>query len=346
MENAIWRIIDVNFNRGREAARVIEEYARFALNSSILSAKAKELRHELCRAVGRLDQAKLLACRDIISDVGCGLEIDAQHKRRGIDSVFIAAAKRLPEALRALSEAIETLEPSLAKTIENLRYRAYDLEKEITLRCNSRNKYKDVKLYVLLDETLGESFGSVARACIDGGADCLQLRAKCVSDSRRMEMAEELVSICRSKKVVSIINDRVDIALACGADGVHLGQDDLPIETVKKLLTQPMVIGLSTHNPEQLRAAIEAGVDYVGLGPTFKTTTKDFSSYAGIEYLKAASDILKTSSIVGTAIGGICAENVDMVKEAGINSVAVCSAVTSSNDPTLACAKIKEILLS
>lgn len=344
MENAIWRIIDVNFNRGREAARVIEEYARFGLNSSILSAKAKQLRHELCKIVGALDQSKLLACRDIISDVGCGLEVDAQHKRKDIHNVFVAAAKRLPEALRALSEATETIEPQLARSIEKLRYRAYDLEKEITLRSDSYNRYKNVKLYVLLDETLGDSFGDVARACIDGGANCLQLRAKNVSDYKRMEMAKELVDICGLRDAVSIINDRVDIALACGADGVHFGQDDMPIEIVKKLLTKPMIIGLSTHNTNQLNAAIEAGVDYVGLGPTFKTLTKDFSSYAGIDYLKAASEILKTSSVVGTAIGGICAENIDKVRDAGINSVAVCSAVTSADNPALACEKIKALL--
>lgn len=344
MENAIWRIIDVNFNRGREAARVIEEYTRFGLNSSILSAKIKQLRHELCRFVGKLDQTKLLACRDIISDVGCDLTVDAQHKRSDIHSVFVAAARRLPEALRALSEATQTIDPQLACAIEKLRYRAYDLEKEITLRTNSYDRYKNVKLYVLLGEELGESFGDVARACIDGGADCLQLRAKNVSDYCRLKMAQELVSICETGNAVSIINDRVDIALACGADGVHFGQDDMPIEYVKKLLTQPMIIGLSTHNTNQLQAAIEIGVDYVGLGPTFQTSTKNFTSYAGLDYLSAASKMLESSSVVGTAIGGICADNIEKIKGVGINSVAVCSAVTSSDDPAGACLKIKKLL--
>jgi len=346
MENAIWRIIDVNFNRAREGARVVEEYARFALNSQELSAAAKQLRHELSAAIGLLDQGKMLSCRDTLADVGVMLEVEGQLKRTNLETVFSAAAKRLPEALRALSETIQVVEPSVALVMEKLRYQAYDLEKKISLKANAYNKYSNVLLYVLLDENLGDSFGDIAKACIAGGVDCLQLRAKQSPDNIRLKLADELVSLCKPNSVVSIINDRVDIALSCGADGVHFGQDDVSITRIRAILTSPMILGLSTHNTQQLCEAIALGADYVGLGPTFTTETKQFDSYAGLEYLAQASEELKGTCIGHTAIGGINPENLEKVLSTGIKTVAVCSAVTSSSNPEQVCKKLKDQLVA
>lgn len=341
MEKAIWRIIDVNFNRAREGARVVEEFARFVLNSKVLSSKAKQLRHELSSAISKLDQSKLITSRDSQNDVGFGLEVQGQLKRKEAKDVFIAAAKRLPEALRSLTETIQTIDPETAFQIEKLRFQAYSLEKEITLAIDTSLRYSKVKLYVLLDGSLGSKLEEVAKACIDGGADCLQLRAKNLDDLTIFELAKRLVNLCKSNDVISIINDRVDIAIASDADGVHLGQDDLPVEKIREIIPKPMIIGLSTHNPDQLSKAIAQNVDYVGVGPAFQTITKPDIEIAGLSYIEKAMQMLADTGVGHAVIGGVSLENIDQLTALGVNTAAVCSAVTQADNPKEACEKLK-----
>ena len=228
MERAVYRIIDANFNRAREGLRVIEEYCRFAMESASLSARAKTLRHRLCDAVAKLDAGKLAACRDSQADVGRAMHVDNQLARKDLRDCFTAAAKRLPEALRALAETTQTLDPALAQVFEELRFNAYTLEKDIVLADNAAEKFKSVRLYVLITvtpDTADASVFDLASACALSGADCLQLRTKGVSDDRILHLACEFVRICAENEIVSIINDRTDIAVAAGADGVHLTQN-------------------------------------------------------------------------------------------------------------------------
>jgi thiamine-phosphate pyrophosphorylase len=141
---------------------------------------------------------------------------------------------------------------------------------------------------------------------------------------------------------LSIINDRVDIAVASGADGVHLGQNDVPIEQARKLQTAPLIIGKSTHSVEQLAAAIAELPTYVSLGPVFATPTKPKVKPVGIDYVERALPILSGTGICNVAIGGITENNIETVLAAGARTVAVSSAVTTSPDPTAACRKLKE----
>jgi len=125
MDRSAYRIIDANFNRAREAIRVIEDYCRFALSSTWLSLRAKELRHKLTRAVSKLDSGRLLSSRDTLNDVGVGKNIDSQFKRSNLKDCLTAGCKRLTEALRTLAEIVQIHDSSIAKTIEDLRYDAY-----------------------------------------------------------------------------------------------------------------------------------------------------------------------------------------------------------------------------
>ncbi len=344
MQQSVYRIIDVNFNRAREAARVMEEFARFVLNSQPLSARVKALRHKLSSIVDSLDQTLLIMSRDSRRDVGVGLRVEGQMSRGDIRDVFTAAAKRLPEALRALAETIQTINPQSASDIESLRFEAYSLEKDIFLRLENHRRYADVRLYVLLDNSLGERFEHIAMQCIKGGADCLQLRCKNIDDGQRYALAQKLVKMCRDNGVLSVINDSADIAVACGADGLHLGQDDLPVEAARGLYPRPIITGLSTHNLAQLHAAIELNVDYVGIGPAFATTTKPGIEVAGLGYVKDAVKTLAGTGIGHAVIGGINLGNIAQVVAAGVKTVAVCSAVTSSDEPAVVCRKFKEML--
>ena len=129
MERALFRIIDANFNRAREAARLMEEYCRFALNSRELTGRAKKLRHQICDAIRRLDPNMLITGRDIHADVGRGMAVEGQLSRLNLSDCFTAAAKRLTEALRVLAETTQTLEPAVAQVFEQLRFDAYSLER-------------------------------------------------------------------------------------------------------------------------------------------------------------------------------------------------------------------------
>jgi len=341
MERAVYRIIDANFNRAREAIRVIEEFCRFALNSGSLTERAKQLRHELSAAIDKLDAGRLISSRDTLADVGVDKTVENQLRRAELKDCFTAACKRLTEALRTLAEMTQTVNPSVAQTIENLRYSAYTLEKDIVLFSDATEKFKRVRLYIVITSNLPADVLSLTHKCVAGGADCVQLRAKEIEDDSLFALACEFVQICKADGVLSIINDRADIAVAAGADGVHLGQNDLPIEQVRKLQLAPLIIGKSTHSLKQLRAACEEHPTYVSLGPVFATTTKPTAEPVGLDYIRQGTKELADTGIGHVAIGGITLDNVEDVLEAGAKAIAVCSAATEAADPTAACRALK-----
>ncbi len=341
MEQAVYRIIDANFNRAREAVRVMEEFCRFSLNCQTLTARAKQLRHQLCDSLNKLDAAKLIANRDTLADVGVGGVVENQLKRTDLQDCFTAAAKRLTEALRVMAEAIQTIDAAVAATIEKLRYQAYTLEKDIVIFSSTNEKFKHVQLYIIISSCDCEEVLWRVKDCAAGGADCIQLRARGLADGDLFELATEFVKACKEADVISIINDRVDIAVSAAADGVHLGQNDLGVGQAQKLCLSPLIIGKSTHNTEQLEKAIKDGATYVGLGPVFATETKPDAEAVGLEYLTKAVHRLEGCGISGVAIGGITAENAEQVMATGVKSIAVCSAVSNAKDIKKGCADLK-----
>ena len=264
MERAGYRIVDANFNRAREALRVIEDYCRFTLNCAPLSGRAKEMRHKLSSAIAQLNAGQLLASRDTPGDVGVGQTIESAIVRADLKDSLTAACKRLPEALRVLAETLRSDERAIADQMEGLRYTGYSLEKDIALFADAQGRFGKVRLYVLINSNLPAvslsnppaNVFTLAGQCIAGGVDCLQLRAKDIDADKYFAVACEFVKMCKDAGVISIINDRADIAIASGADGVHLGQNDLPLEQARKLQLTPMIFGKSTHSPDQLNAAI------------------------------------------------------------------------------------------
>lgn len=345
MERAVYRIIDANFNRAREAVRVIEDFCRFALNSATLYERAKQLRHRLSAAVNALDAGELLASRDTHGDVGVGKIVEPQLARDSLQDCLTAGCKRLTEALRTLAEMLSAIggqNRSIAETIEKLRFDAYALEKDIAMFGGPAEKFKQVGLYVVITSNLPADIIFFTHKCIAGGADCIQLRTKGIDDVTLFATAAEFVKICKAAGVLSIINDRVDVAVTAGADGVHLGQNDLPIEQARKLQLAPLVIGKSTHSLKELRTACNELPTYISVGPVFASPTKPNIEVAGLDYVKEAAAELAGAGIGSVAIGGITLENVEEVLNAGAKAVAVCSAMTKAADPTSLCRKLKE----
>ena len=166
---------------------------------------------------------------------------------------------------------------------------------------------------------------------ISGGASFIQLRDKSAPAGELYESVVEVMSFARERSAKIIVNDRVDIALAAGADGVHLGQDDLPASEARKILGADKIIGVSTHSIEQFRAALDLPVDYIAIGPIFATSTKeDHDPVVGLDLLREVRSIAERMPVV--AIGGINLSNAVFVLEAGADSVAVISDVLAAPD--------------
>ena len=184
-------------------------------------------------------------------------------------------------------------------------------------------------LYAIIDNSLTPSVSNIeiAKKVLAGGAGILQLRGKGLSSKELLEQAREIREIAREAGAIFIVNDRADVALLADADGVHLGQDDLPIAKAREILGREKLIGLSTHNLKQAIKAEFEGAAYIGFGPVFGTTTK-----AEAKGLQALREIRKSVNIPIVAIGGINIENVIDVISAGADAVAVISAIVKAGD--------------
>src|SRR5262249_50071004 len=234
-----------------EALRVLEDYCRFARDDAGLSRSLKELRHDLAETLADLPPAALLTARDTLADIGTDISTAQEQVRHSLREVVQANVKRLQEALRSLEEYGKLYGPDLGQRLEGLRYRAYTLERAILLGADARERLADAKLYVLLG-------GATSRAALDwtiaeaaaGGVDVIQLREKHLPDRDLLRRAREVRRWTRQAGVLFIVNDRPDIARLAEADGVHLGQDDLPVREARRLLGLDARIGVSTHTLE------------------------------------------------------------------------------------------------
>ena len=339
-DGPVLRLLDANANRAREALRVVEDYARFVLDDRELSAILKEIRHELAGAT-RGFAGKAILYRDTPGDVGTAIKTQREGTRADLAGVVTAAGKRLGEALRSVEEFLKTRCPADAAKVESLRYRFYDIEHRLafTLRPAACG-LASLRLYVLITESACRiPWLEAAEQAILGGADGLQLREKDMEGGELLRRATQLVQLCRAHNVPCIVNDRPDVAALCAADGVHVGQGDLPAREVRKLLGPDRVLGVSTHDVEQARRALLDGADYVGIGPVFRSPTKPRDFVAGLEVAREVA--LAVPQIPTVAIAGIDAGNVDEVLRTGVRAIAVTSAVLSAEDVRGAAAELK-----
>ncbi len=338
----IYRILDANFNRAREALRVAEDCGRFAMNDPAITAMAKNLRSDLREVLTAMPVEEFLVCRDTPGDIGTEITSPTEGLRAGMTDVAMAACKRLTEALRTIEEYSKVVAPGQTTKIERMRYNGYTLEQRLIERIMVGQRFARVQLYVLVWSKLCRgSLRDTARAAIAGGADAIQLREKDIPDDQFLAMACELRELADETNRLLIINDRPDIAAIVGADGVHLGQNDLPVAEARRLLRPGAIVGRSTHNIQQARAAVTEGADYIGVGPMFETPTKDAGPIAGVKFLK---QVLAEVSIPVVPIGGITTANIAKLVAAGAQRVAICSGVCNSPDPRAAAADIKKRL--
>ncbi len=346
MNRSIFRLMDANANRAREAMRVMEDAARFAYDDCVLALGLKALRHDFAGVIDDLErsQGSLALHRDTACDVGTTLTTEREMQRADMGSVITAAGKRLTEAVRSLEEYAKVLHnaPGIAARFEALRYQAYGLEQALLLRA-TRGKVEQWAVCLLLTRGMCRlGWREVLEACLEAGVDAVQVREKDLSARSYLAVARETIEACRSsmhaagQSVRVIVNDRPDVAMLAGADGVHVGQDDLAVQDVRQLVGHAMLVGVSTSRVAEVEAAVGSGgggADYVGLGPMFATTTKRKDHLVGPGYVTEVVGHERVGSVPHLAIGGIGVANVSEVLQAGARGVAVCGAVCGSDQP-------------
>lgn len=350
MQPSILRMIDANANRAREGLRVMEDLARFVLDHSALAEQTKALRHDLGSALALLpaDNLALLSNRDTPGDVGVDSKTAGEARRCDVRDLAAAAGKRAGEALRVIEEAAKLVAAGSRavegpwRQVERLRYRLYEVEKRLLLALPGSSRAQWRVCVLITPGGTKLPWLDVARAVLDHGCDCIQLRIQSSTDRIALDAALQLRKLTQSRAAL-VVNDRLDLALLSGADALHLGQSDLPIEEARRLAGATLRIGLSTHNLDEARLGARSGADYMGVGPMFATATKR-REVAGPGYLAdyLADPIL--APIPHLAIGGVTPDNIGQLVEAGCRGVAVSSVVAESSDPGRVCAALRAAL--
>ena len=336
------RVVDANLNRAREALRVLDDYCRFVLNDRVLTASVKGLRHQLADAAKRLPGRVLLAARDTVGDVGTSVTSGSEYVRHSPAEVAAVNFKRLQEALRSAEEYGKVFGPEFGRAVEQVRYRTYTVERAVILGITVRTRLAEARLYVLLTGSqCATSLDWTIAEAAAGGARVFQLREKDLTDRELIERARKVRRWTRDAGALFIVNDRPDVARLVEADGVHLGQDDLPVAAARRLLGPDAMIGVSTHTPEQVRQAVLDGADYLGVGPTFPSSTKAFDHFPGLELVRLVS---QETSLPAFDLGGVSAANVIQVVAAGGTRIAVGAAIMTADEPRIAAIQLLSAL--
>jgi len=338
------RIIDANLNRIGEGLRVLEEFARLAMNDAALSQRLKDLRHRLLVTDSGL-RARLLGARDAAGDVGAALEAPDQGEPRDAVAVITANARRVQESLRVLEEIARTPASGLdTNNFKEARFAVYTLEKDLLSRLLRRDERQRIRgLYVIIDPVflLGRSPVDAAAAAIKGGASIIQLRDKERGKRELLGIAGKIKHLCKEAGVLFIVNDSLDIALAVDADGLHVGAEDLPPAEARRLLPLDKLLGCSARTVDDAVMADADGVDYLGVGSMYATSSKSSATVVGpgrIEEIKREVDL----PVV--AIGGIKPDNLGEVMQAGADAAAVISAVLGAADIEKATRQLVKII--
>lgn len=330
--NKIYRLLDANLNRAVEGCRVIEDYFRFISDNSQFSAQIKSIRHKI--ATSNLDKNLLLQHRDTSNDVGTGTYIESEGKRDD-RSILHANISRVQEALRVLEEYSKLVEPNLGSYFKDIRYELYVLESALASH-PLKEKLKEATLYLVTEPS--DNMLSQVEKALQGGIKIVQLREKNALGDEFLTKAKALRELTRRYGALFIVNDRADIAILSDADGLHIGQEDMPIAEARKLIGS-RIIGVSTHKIEEARKAAADGADYIGMGPVYATPTKEGRVPVGLDYIR---QVMKEIDIPAYAIGGISLDNIDEVKNTGATRFAVVREIMRAGNPDEVVKKLSE----
>ncbi len=312
---AIHRVVDANFNRAAEGMRVLEDIARFVLENKHLCGEIKNCRHEL-----RIQSLQSFS-RDTDGDVGTEVTTKQENDRNSLHDVAIAAGNRTAEALRVLEELLKL--ESQQNTIEEIRYKMYDFATGVLQGLGATTKKQWKLCFVMTKNECVLAWQDAMVQSIAAGCDCVQVREKELTTRDVIKHVLDVKEIADKYNVSVIVNDRIDVVLATGASGVHLGKNDMPIQDARKLCGSQYIIGATVHPEDE----VPYGADYIGVGSMFASKTKPDVQVASIGLLKNAL------SYNHLAIGGITPKNVQTLYKIGCKGIAVSSAIAQSTTP-------------
>ena len=338
------RIIDANLNRSSEGLRFLEDIARFLLNDATLSQQLRAIRHSLAEDTKAI-HTKPLSQRDSEHDVGHphSIPLPSRESKMDVESaspqdlpgLVTANAKRVGESLRVIEELAKLPEMTSildSAKFELARFALYTLERELVSKILRQDKIKRLTgLYVILDSQAlaGRNELDIAGQIIRGGARIIQFRDKQGSKRELLLIAQRLKDLCSKSGVLFIINDYLDLALAVDADGLHIGQGDLPLPLIRRELPIDKIVGCSVTTLAQAVQAQNDGIDYISVGSIFPTATKMDATVVGLDTLKEIKQAVPSPLV---AIGGINEDNVDQTIAAGADAIAVISSVLGEED--------------
>ena len=325
--NRIAQLIDANLDRAREGLRVMEDWCRFGLKRSDFSIQIKDWRQQL----GVHHHNIYRKARLTSSDPAMGVSHPLQKVRSTPEAVFIANSSRVQEALRVIEEFTRITDPKLCEIATKIRYETYEFEIKVlnvTEGINKREALKDCSIYLITQNS--EDLEDIVLEALKAGVRIVQYREKLLNDDEKISQAQCLASLCKKYNSIFIVNDRIDIALAVDADGIHLGQEDMPTKIAREILGAEKIIGRSTHCTEDIKNAEKEGCDYIGIGPIFPSETKKQLRPLGIDYLKKG---LSETLLPAFAIGGINSSNINKLSQVNNLRIAVSNAIINSNDP-------------
>lgn len=338
MDTEISRVIDANLNRIGEGLRVVEDIVRYVLNDAPLQQRLKSVRHALTAIPGVPEG---IEGRDALQDAGRFSYGRRECDRTGLPDVLKANFRRIEEGLRVLEELLKLEETTPVQIVKHLRYEIYDVEKNAMAQI-SRPRLRRGLYLVLSNPAAG--YERLTEMAVSANIAAVQLRPKtgkacngavapptAADDRNTLRIACSLRDITRASNTLFIVNDRPDIAALSDADGVHVGQDDLPPCAARRLVGGRKLVGLSTHNLNQIQASAAEPVDYVGFGPLYETGSKAIPDpIVGPERLSQAAGLTGYPIV---AIGGMTTMRIRQLDLTKCHCVGIISAISAADDP-------------
>jgi len=340
MDSKTLNIIDANIDRALEGLRFIEDVCRFILQDKELNARLKNSRHQIINTIKllELNRTELAIARAKGNDVGSTI-LQKEEFTKNFDDLLLSNFSRVQESLRALEELSKIYSTNAAKSFKSLRFDNYKIQTDFLIKYKKAKRMKifnDSKIYAVLTLESSKRYVPLVKSLLKAGIKVIQLRAKGLSDKEILKIGKKLILLTKKSDALLIIDDRPDIAFVIGADGVHLGQDDLPVKEARVILGHEFIVGKSTHSEKQIDLALKENPDYFSVGPIFETNTVPYKP-VGPSLIKYA----KNKTIPFVAIGGLTEKTMHIAFKAGAKRIAVVKAVCNAENPEKAA---KEIL--
>jgi len=337
----ILRVLDANANRCAEGLRVVEEIARFSMQDPSMTASLKDMRHRVRRSVETLARGSLMH-RDSVGDVGSGSATASELARGSVAVVARANFARAEEALRVLEEFGKLVDAQGARIFKSLRFTLYTIERGFFAEPTAARVPRAPFLYAILDRSVVERgrVAAVARDLVSAGVGMIQYRAKLTGVEEKRRDVVAILGAARGSSIPVLVNDDVELAVETGADGVHVGAEDLPPAEARSMVGEGRLVGVSVTSLDDLARVSSDAVDYIGVGPVFPSPTKPEAKALGVEFVRT---VRGRTELPLVALGGITAANVLEAIDAGADGIAAVSALLAG-DVGKNCFTLKKII--